>query len=178
MRFKVTNCFNTKLKAYINNHDFTDELAKYGIVSTNRVYKGNTYLILKVTPVIYVLKGKDMTTCGIFCIRNNDGTIVYEGVLPTYSYTEPDGTKLYYYVPPIPFTSIIEGFWANCESYYDVMLLPMTIMGRNLREMLIAMFNNLGTITTTNTLTLGSYALSQLTDEDKKIATDKGWTLA
>ena len=32
--------------------------------------------------------------------------------------------------------------------------------------------------TTTKTLTLGSTLLSQLTDEDKKIATDKGWTLA
>ena len=38
--------------------------------------------------------------------------------------------------------------------------------------------NNLPTITTTYTLTLGSTNLAKLTDEDKKIATDKGWTLA
>ena len=33
-------------------------------------------------------------------------------------------------------------------------------------------------VTTTTTLTLGSTNLAKLTDEDKKIATDKGWTLA
>ena len=33
-------------------------------------------------------------------------------------------------------------------------------------------------VTTTQTLTLGSTNLALLTDEDKKIATDKGWTLA
>ena len=33
-------------------------------------------------------------------------------------------------------------------------------------------------VTTTKTLTLGSTNLALLTDEDKKIATDKGWTLA
>ena len=33
-------------------------------------------------------------------------------------------------------------------------------------------------VTETETLTLGSTNLAKLTDEEKQIATDKGWTLA
>lgn len=46
------------------------------------------------------------------------------------------------------------------------------------RENLVTVLNNLATVTTTQTLTLGEVNLAKLTDEDKKIATDKGWTLA
>ena len=47
------------------------------------------------------------------------------------------------------------------------------------RECLINIFTNgLKTVTTTQTITLGSTLLAKLTDEDKKIATNKGWTLA
>ena len=46
------------------------------------------------------------------------------------------------------------------------------------RDNLLWIFNHLEAITTTNTLTIGSTNLALLTDEDKKIATDKGWTLA
>ena len=45
-------------------------------------------------------------------------------------------------------------------------------------DTMVAMFNALATITTTKTLTLGSTNLNKLTAEQKKIATDKGWTLA
>jgi hypothetical protein len=37
---------------------------------------------------------------------------------------------------------------------------------------------NQGNPTTTKTLTIGSTNLAKLTDAEKKIATDKGWTLA
>ena len=46
------------------------------------------------------------------------------------------------------------------------------------REALINLFNDLAPLTVTATLTIGSTLLAKLTDEDKKIATDKGWTLA
>ncbi len=42
----------------------------------------------------------------------------------------------------------------------------------------VEMFKNLPTITETKTISLGSTLLNKLTNEDKKIATDKGWTLA
>ena len=43
---------------------------------------------------------------------------------------------------------------------------------------LVTILNNLATVTTTKTLTMGATNLAKLTDEEKKIATDKGWTLA
>lgn len=46
------------------------------------------------------------------------------------------------------------------------------------REALVEILNNLATVTKTQTLTMGSTNLAKLTDEDKAIATNKGWTLA
>lgn len=46
------------------------------------------------------------------------------------------------------------------------------------REALVTILNNLGTVTTTRTLTMGATNLAKLTNEDKDIATNKGWTLA
>lgn len=46
------------------------------------------------------------------------------------------------------------------------------------REALVEILNNLATVTTTQTLTMGATNLAKLTDEDKLIATNKGWTLA
>lgn len=43
---------------------------------------------------------------------------------------------------------------------------------------LVKILNNLATVETTQTLTLGSTLLAKLTDEEKAIATNKGWTLA
>lgn len=43
---------------------------------------------------------------------------------------------------------------------------------------LVEVLNNLATVTSTKTLTLGATNLAKLTDAEKKIATDKGWTLA
>ena len=46
------------------------------------------------------------------------------------------------------------------------------------REELVETINSLATVKTATTITLGSVNLAKLTDEDKEIATDKGWTLA
>ena len=43
---------------------------------------------------------------------------------------------------------------------------------------LVTVLNNLATVTSTQTLTMGSTNLAKLTDEEKAIATNKGWTLA
>ena len=45
------------------------------------------------------------------------------------------------------------------------------------KEALVEILNNLATITTTQTLTMGATNLAKLTDSDKAIATDKGWTI-
>lgn len=46
------------------------------------------------------------------------------------------------------------------------------------REALVEILNNLATVTSTQTLTMGATNLAKLTDQDKAIATNKGWTLA
>lgn len=43
---------------------------------------------------------------------------------------------------------------------------------------LVTILNNLATVTTSQTLRMGATNLAKLSDEQKKIATDKGWTLA
>ena len=42
------------------------------------------------------------------------------------------------------------------------------------KEALVEILNNLATVTTTQTLTMGATNLAKLTDEDKAIATNKG----
>ena len=46
------------------------------------------------------------------------------------------------------------------------------------REALLEIIGNLKTVTSTKRLTMGSTNLAKLTEEDKAIATNKGWTLA
>ena len=58
---------------------------------------------------------------------------------------------------------------------YSFSLSPCSNMGE---EALVNVLSNLATITDTQTLTLGSTLLGKLSDSEKKIATDKGWTLA
>ena len=45
------------------------------------------------------------------------------------------------------------------------------------REALVEIIGNLKTVSVTKTLTMGSTNLAKLTDDDKAIATNKGWTL-
>ena len=45
-------------------------------------------------------------------------------------------------------------------------------------DSLMVVINGLQTVTTAQKLTLGTANLAKLTDEEKKVATDKGWTLA
>ena len=42
----------------------------------------------------------------------------------------------------------------------------------------MVVINGLKTVTTAQTLELGTTNLAKLTDDEKKVATDKGWTLA
>lgn len=45
-------------------------------------------------------------------------------------------------------------------------------------DSLMVVINGLQTVTETQTLTLGTANLAKLTDDEKQIATNKGWTLA
>ena len=46
------------------------------------------------------------------------------------------------------------------------------------RDALVEILNNLAPVTSTQTLTMGATNLAKLTDDDKAIATNKGWQLA
>ena len=76
------------------------------------------------------------------------------------------------------------GMFYNCSNLKSIL---MTNIGVNLdisastkfeRSDLLVILNNLKTVTSTQKLTMGATNLAKLTDEDKAIATGKGWTLA
>ena len=78
----------------------------------------------------------------------------------------------------------MNNIFASCRSLKSIL---MTNIGVSLdissstkfeREDLVLILNNLKTVTTTKTLKMGATNLARLTDEDKLIATNKGWTLA
>ena len=80
------------------------------------------------------------------------------------------------------------GIFADCNKLSRLVMNGLTWGGLDLigkpftRESLVEFFESLGqadlSARTNQTITLGSILLPLLTDEDKKIATDKGWTLA
>ena len=90
-------------------------------------------------------------------------------------------------------TSIPEFDASNVKTIYDIFkncykLESIHMHGMNVsfdissstkftREALVEILNNLATVTTSQTLTMGSTNLAKLTDADKAIATGKGWTL-
>ena len=84
-------------------------------------------------------------------------------------------------------TSNVSGMYNifnNCSNLTEIHMTGMKVdfdissSTKFTREALVEILNNLATITSTQTLTMGSTNLSKLTDEDKAIATNKGWTLA
>jgi surface protein len=72
----------------------------------------------------------------------------------------------------------------NCSSLKSILMYGMkksfsiSSSTKFEREDLVTILNNLGTVTSTQTLTMGTTNLEKLTEEDKAIATGKGWTLA
>ena len=75
--------------------------------------------------------------------------------------------------------------FVNCKALTDITGNPNFKVSVSLasspnltHDSLMVVINGLQTVTTTQTLTLGTANLAKLTDEEKKVATDKGWTLA
>ena len=60
----------------------------------------------------------------------------------------------------------------NIGTYLDI-----TSSTKFTREALLEIIGNLKTVTSTKRLTMGSTNLAKLTDADKEIAINKGWTL-
>ena len=77
------------------------------------------------------------------------------------------------------------GTFDGCLSLETITGNPVFNVSLNLSEShklthdsIMVVINGLQTVTTTQTLTLGETNLAKLSDAEKKIATDKGWTLA
>ena len=78
----------------------------------------------------------------------------------------------------------MNNIFASCSSLKSILMtnigVSLNIAASTLfeRSDLLVILNNLKTVTSTKTLTMGATNLAKLTDEDKLIATNKGWTLA
>lgn len=72
----------------------------------------------------------------------------------------------------------------NCRELKEIHMTGMkvsfniSVSTKFTESALVEILNNLATVTSTQTLTMGSTNLAKLTDEEKAIATNKGWTLA
>ena len=109
------------------------------------------------------------------CLRERIGNKVYQLNIPfDYRLSESIVSK----IKTRSYENATSVTLPHCVIEYQSLKLPNAIYPNASRNEMLRIFNKLGTITTTQTLSLGSTLLAKLTDEDKKIATDKGWTLA
>lgn len=89
-------------------------------------------------------------------------------------------------VPAFDCTNVtnMNNIFSSCSSLKSILMtnigVSFDISASTLFERadLVTILNNLKTVTTTKTLKMGATNLAKLTDEDKLIATNKGWTLA
>lgn len=89
-------------------------------------------------------------------------------------------------VPQLDVSSVTDmsNIFKNCSSLKSILMtginayLNISASTNFEKSDLVTILNNLATVTSTKTLTMGSTNLAKLTDEEKAIATNKGWTLA
>ena len=92
-------------------------------------------------------------------------------------------------IPQIDTSNVtnMNSMFSNCSRIEEIHMINMKVSfdihysTKFTREALLEIINNCYDLTTlgkTATLTMGSTNLAKLTDEDKAIATNKGWTLA
>ena len=89
-------------------------------------------------------------------------------------------------IPSLDTSNVInmDSMFYDCSSLETIHMiniganLKISSSTRFTREALLEIIGNLKTVTTTKTLTMGATNLAKLTDEDKAIATNKGWSLA
>ena len=78
----------------------------------------------------------------------------------------------------------MSGMFSNCSSLKSILMTGMKVSfdihaSTKFDESdLVTILNNIASVTSTQTLTMGATNLAKLTDDEKAIATNKGWTLA
>ena len=89
-------------------------------------------------------------------------------------------------IPPLDVSNVtnMSNMFTYCKNLKSILMYGMKVSfsisasTQFEQEDLVTILNNLATVTTAQTLTMGSTNLAKLTDEDKEIAIAKGWTLA
>lgn len=88
-------------------------------------------------------------------------------------------------IPAFDFSNVISttDIFKNCRSLEEIhctglkVSFDISASTKFTESALVEILNNLGTPTSSQTLTMGATNLAKLSDEEKAIATDKGWTL-
>ena len=88
-------------------------------------------------------------------------------------------------IPPLDVSKVTNTYYmfGGCTSLKSILMHGMKVSfdihaSTQFEESdLVTILNNLATVTSTQTLTMGPTNLAKLTDEEKAIATNKGWTL-
>lgn len=136
------------------NDGFTKPNSQYVFNSTNIIELPETFI-----------EGQDQSVSEWF---NYCPIVIYRGVL--------NGTKEI--KNNYAFSSCQQFKMTNITRSLDIRNSQSNRYNLYTREALLEVLNNLEPVTTTQTLTVGAAALALLSDSDKSIATDKGWTLA
>ena len=77
----------------------------------------------------------------------------------------------------------MSAMFSSCSSLTEIHMTGMKVSfdisasTKFTESALVEILNNLASVTSTQTLTMGSTNLAKLTDDEKAIATGKGWTL-
>ena len=88
-------------------------------------------------------------------------------------------------IPQLDTSNVIDMYniFSSCSRLTEIHMTGMKVSfdvsasTKFTREALVEIINNCATVTSTQTLKMGSTNLAKLTEEDKQIATNKGWKL-
>lgn len=134
----------------------------------------------------------DATKSCYYLFNNYRGTSVDDLIQPNDTENVTNMSSMFYgcvaltTVPQLDTSKVttMSNIFASCRSLKSILMtnigVSLSISASTLfeRSDLLVILNNLKTVTSTKTLTMGATNLAKLTDEDKLIATNKGWTLA
>lgn len=140
---------------------------------------------LTAIPQFDTSKVKNMSYMFYECVKLN--------TIPRLDTSNVVNTSLMFYrcmnlttVPQLDMSKVTDtnGMFGYCSNIESIHMTGMKVSfsisdsTRFTRGALVEILNNLATVTTSPTLTMGSTNLAKLTDADKAIATGKGWKLA
>ena len=157
-------------------------LYKYEINFSNKTYSFYQNNVLKNTYTKTSISSRPITTTFIFCCNDNASnqplSITYS-TMKLYSFKiYSEGVLVRDFKPCYRSTDKVVGLLDIVNNVFYVSPNGIPFLIGTTHDDLMFTINNLPTISTTKTLILGSTNLAKLSEEEKAIATNKGWTLA